>query len=536
MENKTENIKSLILSIRDKVGRPVSNRVVVATIESLGIRNKDTRHDFGMGSISELADFVYEELTTSAEHLNVKNQKEIQALSKEPTTAYLSDYLAIKTKLFLQYYPKGILHLAPVALQIGAIIIFGYSLWTFVGFNQVQSTAVVLGVIFGLVATAGFVQVIGRQASFYWNHEDYLMVRQTIIYMVKAGLFFMIAMMLVVSLINLFMPFYPFSVLLVVFAYALAIGMLLLVLAPLHTINRRYVISVAVFAGTAVAVLLKNLTVMNVYLTHWLGISLAIAIAALFMYRYFQKKLQNQKSQALPLKPEVLIYHNYRYFFYGLLLYVFIFTDRIIAWSSAKQGPLPYIIYFEKDYELGMDLAIIVFLLLAGVLEYSIASFTKFIDLGQKGTRFNDPAAFNTQLRKMYWQHILLLFTTAVLVFVFIYFIITASWGYKGQFDEDLLQSSIMVCAVGGVGYVLLAWGMLNTLYLFTLGQAQKPLRALIYAWVTNLFVGLILSRALGHEYAVVGMLCGAIVFMYLTVKANLNYFNNLDYYYYAAY
>jgi hypothetical protein len=35
-----------------------------------------------------------------------------------------------------------------------------------VGFNEIQSTAVVLGVVVGLVSTGGFVQVIGRQASF----------------------------------------------------------------------------------------------------------------------------------------------------------------------------------------------------------------------------------------------------------------------------------------------------------------------------------------------------------------------------------
>jgi hypothetical protein len=46
-------------------------------------------------------------------------------------------------------------------------------LWTYVGFNEIQSTAVVLGVVVGLVSTGGFVQVIGRQASFYWNYEDY---------------------------------------------------------------------------------------------------------------------------------------------------------------------------------------------------------------------------------------------------------------------------------------------------------------------------------------------------------------------------
>ena len=56
MENHNENIRSLILKIKDKIGKPVSNRVVMATIESLVIRDKKTEFDFGVPSIRNLAD------------------------------------------------------------------------------------------------------------------------------------------------------------------------------------------------------------------------------------------------------------------------------------------------------------------------------------------------------------------------------------------------------------------------------------------------------------------------------------------------
>jgi len=537
MENQNENIKSLILNIRDKIGRPVSNRVVVATIESLGIRNKDTEADFGIPSVYELADLVYYELTTSEEHIGAKNIKEREAIVTGPNTIQVSDYLWIKTKLFFEYYPKGILHLLPVIVQIAAIVVFGYSLWTFVGFNHVQSTAVVLGVIIGLVSTGGFVQVIGRQASFYWNHEDYRMVRQTINFLLKAGSISIASVLSVIFICNFFFHLYPFEVLLVVFAYAFLIGLLLLLLAPLHTIKQRWVISLAIFAGTAVAITLKTQTILLTYFTHWIGIAVAIIIAKLFLTLFFRSVIKkNPGASNLHVKSTVVLYHNYKYFIYGIFVYIFIFIDRILAWSSTIDGPLPFIIYFEKNYELGMDLAILVFLLLAGVLEYSIASFTRFLDIGQKLTPYNTPALFNSYLRKMYWQNIAFLFLTAAAVFVLIYFIMNASWGYQGQFNEELLEISIKVCVIGGIGYFLLAWGMLNTLYLFTLGQPSKPLRAIVAACTVNLLVGLILSRFVGYEYSVVGMLCGAAVFMGMTLKANIKFFNNLDYYYYAAY
>jgi hypothetical protein len=537
MEHQTENINSLIADIRDKIGRPVSNRVVVATIESLGIRNKDTEADYGIPSVYELADLVYYELTNSPEHIGAKNIKEREALVNGPQTVQVSDYLRIKTKIFLEYYPKGILHLLPVVLQIGAIVLFGYSLWTFIGFNQVQSTAVVLGVIVGLVSTGGFVQVIGRQASFYWNHEDFVMVRETTNYLLKIGSLSIAVVLSFIFFGNFFFRLYPFEVLLVVFVYAFLIGLLLLVLAPLHTIKQRWVISVSIFAGTAVGILLKTQTTVEVYLTHWIGITIALVISKVFLTLYFRRLIREKKAASnLTVRPTVVLYHNYRYFLYGLFVYVFIFIDRILAWSSTINGPLPFAVYFEKNYELGMDLAIMVFLLLSGVLEYSIASFAKFLDIGQRATIYDSPKDFNRQLQNMYKQHIALLFGTAVVVFGLIYCIINSSWGYREQFNEELLAISIKVCIIGGTGYFLLAWGMLNTLYMFTLSQPEKPLKAIIAGCLVNLAVGLVLSRFVGYEYSVVGMFSGAAIFMWMTLKANLKFFKNLDYYYYAAY
>ena len=537
MENHFTNIKSLIEKTKDKIGKPVSSQVVAATIESLGIREKDTMDDFGFPSIKDLAELVYYELMTDRYYIGAKNAKELEVETTQPKTIQISDYLRIKTKIFAQYYSLGIFHLLPVLIQIAAIILFGYSLWTFVGFNEVQSTAVVLGVIIGLIATGGFVQVIGRQASFYWNYEDYLMTNKTINYLHKIGILSIFFVLTTIFLVNFFFHIYPYEILFVVFAYAFLVGMLLLVLAPLHTIKQRWVITIAIFAGTAVAIVLKEKTDLLIFVTHWVGIATAIIISKLFLMIYFYKLNKNKKSiSGNVIKAPILLYHNYKYFFYGMFIYVFIFIDRILAWSSGLNGNLPFLVYFEKNYELGMDLAILVFLLLAGVLEYSIASFTRFIDIGQKITDHKTPEVFNNQLRKMYWQQVLILFATSALAFVFIYYIINASWGFEGQFNETLVQLSIKVCMIGGLGYVLLAWGMLNALYLFTLGQASKPLKAIIYACLLNIILGFVLSRFLAYEYSVVGMLCGAALFVALTLKANINYFKNLDYYYYAAY
>ncbi|NUY79910.1 hypothetical protein HUK80_03305 [Flavobacterium sp. MAH-1] len=537
MEAQNENIKSLIIDIREKVGKPVSNRVVVAAIESLGIRDIDTRTDYGMPSIYELADLVYYELTTSEEHKGAKNVKEREALANNPETITTSDYMAVKAKIFARYYSQGIFHLFPVLLQILAIIYFGYSLWTFVGFNNVQSTAVVLGVVVGLVSTGGFVQVIGRQASFYWNHADYVMTKRTVDYLLKIGSLSIFGVLGAIFVCNLFFHIYPYAFLFIVFTYALLIGLLVLLLAPLHTLDQRWVITVAITSGTVVAILLKTLTPMLVYFTHWIGISVAVLVAWIFLKVYFKRLLVEKKAKSnLEVKPALFLYHNYKYFLYGLSIYVFIFVDRMLAWSSDNNGPLPFIIYFEKNYELGMDFAILVFLLLAGVLEFAIASFSKFMDIGQKTVSATDVSKFGKDLYKMYWQHVGMLVFTGLAVFVLVYFMMFASWGYSGQFHETLSDVSVTVCYIGGLGYLFLGWGMLNSLYLFTLGQPDSPLRAIVLACIVNFGVGFVLSRFVAYEYSVVGLLVAGIVFMLMTSRAVAKFYKNLDYYYYAAY
>lgn len=536
MKNHFENMESLILNIKDKVGKPVSTRVVMATIESLGIRDIDVPEDYGFESIKSLADYIFKEINSLPDYSEIKNVKE-QEENKNQKTIQVSDYLSVKARLFAKHYPLGILHLLPVFLQIAAIILFGYSLWTYVGFNEIQSTAVVLGVMIGLVVTGGFVQVIGRQATFYWNYEDYEMAKKTIFYLIKKGTISLLFVITIISFFNIFFHLFPFKLLAVIFIYAFLIGLLLLVFAPLHTIKKRWVISVAILSGTALAVYAKSTSTLLIYVTHWIGISCAILIALLSLFLFFKFKIKkNQVHSNIHFKTPVLLYQNYKYFFYGTAVYIFIFIDRILAWTSDTEGKLPLVVYFEKDYELGMDLAILVFLLMTGVLEYSIVSFTKFLDIGQKITLSDNPEIFNKQFLKMYWFNILLLFITCLLIFVLIYFLITASWGYKGQFNQILDPISIRVCIIAGIGYFFLAWGMLNSLYMFTLGKPNYAVKGIFIACLINVIVGFLLSRFVSYEYSVVGMLCGSLFYMIYTFKKNRKFFYNLDYYYYAAY
>ena len=72
-------------------------------------------------------------------------------------------------------------HLLPILFQLVAIILLGFSLWTYVGFNNLQATAVVMGLILGLTATGGTIQAMGKQVAYYWYQDDNLMCEKTVL-------------------------------------------------------------------------------------------------------------------------------------------------------------------------------------------------------------------------------------------------------------------------------------------------------------------------------------------------------------------
>jgi MFS family permease len=532
-----ENIKELTANIKDKIGVPVNTMVVATTIESMGIRDKDTLTDFGQASIIVLAELIFNELRTAPEHRGAKNAKEKMVAELHQKELENTNHFQTNLILLLKSFVLGITNLFPVLLQFMMIIFFGYSLWTSVDFNTLQSTAVVLGVIVGMIISGGFVQVIGRQASFYWSYSDFEMTKKTINYILKKGTWAILIGLSLLFILNMFLSFYPNKVLIITFVYAFLIGLLILYLAPLYPIKQRWFISVAVFIGTTISIVLAKKTNLMIYFTHWIGLITVIGLSKLFQHLFFKRILHKTvKIAQNKINTPVLLYHNYKYFFYGLFIYLFVFIDRILAWSSELDGLMPFVIYFKKDYELGMDIAIVSFLFMGGVLEYSVKVFTHFLDLQQRLTKYNEVKHFNGYFTMMYWRNVLILLVSSTVLFIITYFLITSPWGYESRFHIKLLGLSYTVASFGCIGYLFLAWGMMNSLYLFTLGRPTEPLKAIIIATVVNIITGFVFSRFVGYEYSVIGMVMGSLVFMVLTLKENVSFFKNLDYNYYSAY
>ena len=315
MNKQEKNLVELIETIKERNGKPVNVQVVMATIESLGIRDIDIPEDYGFSSIETLAKHIFSAIGNS-EIPELKNKKQLAAERKEYEKIAVNDYMVARNVLFVKEYSTGIFHTIPVFIQIACIVLFGFSLWTFSDFNGLQSTAVVLGVIIGLVTTGGFVQVMGKQVSYYWYNKDYQMTRKSVIRIFKTGVKIIFLIFLLISVVNLFLHLYPFLFVGIVFVYALLIGILLLSLSSLYTIKQRWVISAVIFIATSSSLMVNLLTEIRVYFIHWGGIILASVLALSYLHFFFKKTIKKDKGRnnATP-KMMLSIYRNFDYFF-----------------------------------------------------------------------------------------------------------------------------------------------------------------------------------------------------------------------------
>ena len=227
-KDQIKAIAKLVVAVKERNGKPVNVYVVVATLESFGIREIDAKEDYGFDSILDLSHYILRAYN-SVSLANLKNNNQRIAEAKTYKKLALTDYITTKnTKRFIFDYSAGLFQLFPVIFQVAAIILFGFSLWTYSHFNNLQSTAVVLGVIIGFITSAGFVQVIGKQVSYYWYNKDYHMARHSTIKIIKNGTIAIFGFFLFSLIVNFIIPLYSFLFVLFAFIYALLIGFLLL--------------------------------------------------------------------------------------------------------------------------------------------------------------------------------------------------------------------------------------------------------------------------------------------------------------------
>ena len=542
MQNKEQDVitmkeeltlfDELTQQVYDLVGNPLSVWAVAATIESLGVRDIDASSDYGYNTVFDLAEDVFKQIK---EHIRSKYKEEEESEFK------LGDVYE-SFKMFFKHFGMGVLFTMPMISQIVAIIIFEYALWAWFRFNVAQATMIAMGTIGAFIITGGFIQVLGRLVSKYMGEENYYLSWRAI----KAVMYFAIPLVLGIAaitfLVNIILPFYPQRMVTIGLTYFLLISTMMLSAAVLYASQQKLIILASILLGTLAVAFGMEVLDWGIYLSQWLGISLTagIQIVYIVLYYFFKIRITRQQlyKQSLP-KLEVSYYNTYRYFLYGFAYFSFLFVDRILAWSAGPPPP-PYIIWFNTPYELGMDWALLSFIFTIALLEFIIHLFSHRIIPAQKKTDISKLKKFNMYFSNFYSLQLVLLFFVGVISIVLTYYGVLALRIFEDDYPEiqDFFANPITfkVFWIGSIGYLFLVFGLLNSLFFFTMNRPEFVLYSMFAALGANALTGYICSRVIGFEYAVVGLVVGSITFAAVTGLIGKRFFKHLDYFYYSAY
>lgn len=529
-----EAVSEITEKVYELVGNPISTWAVAATIESLGVRNIDAKTDYGYDSVFELGEEVFNRI----KDLEYRKADE----DKDDADEFKFDSASRSIKLFLKHYSEGMVFSIPMLSQVAAIIIFEYALWAWFDFNEAQATVVALGTIISFIFTGGFIQTLGRLVSKYKGEGNYYLAFEATKAVMKMAIPFVFILAVVILMINLILPFYPQGFVLLSMVYMVMISLLLLVASILFATEQRTMILVSILAGTAVVIFGMDFAGFGIYASQWLGMITATVIMAVYVLLYYKLKIRSLRQelfkQSLPAV-EVNFYNTYRYFIYGFCYFTFLFMDRLMAWSAGPPPP-EYIIWFNTPYELGMDWALISLVITIAMLEFSVHTFSRNLIPAQKKATLSKIKLFNRFFKRFYIKQVLLLLVIGGLSIVGTYYGILSLKVFENEVPEiaDFFANpmTFKIFWLASIGYLFLIYGLLNSLFFFTLNRPELVMYAMIGSLFVNFITGYLCSRIFGLEYAVIGLVSGSVVFAIVTGYLSKRFFKHLDYFYYSAY
>ena len=514
------SLDDLVDFVLDQTTSPVNTWAVAATLESRGVRDVDAQQRYGDADVFALADRVY--AACRARLLGAGGLGEPQVSPTGFPTV-------------LQRYGRGLISGLPMLVQTFSVLFLAFVLYALLGYDEERASVVALATLVSLVVTGGFVQCVGRLGVYYAEQRSFRLAQQVSWRLLRYGLTSAGVVGCLLIAVNGLAGWLPAGLMLDAAIYYALLTLLWLLLAVLYAMQLRISIVLLFLATALVAALTHRLFPSSLEVAHWSGLVAADLGAAFWARRSLRrraaaddvtgvvKRLPRRAIQAYGLAP---------YFIYGMLYFGFLFLDRLLAWTVGGGHPLPF--WFDASYEVGLDLALVVLVLMLPQLEYAVRAFSESMTPVQTSFSAAQARSHNRHYLRFYGRQLLLLLALGACSAG----LVTSGVLWLRSADRLPLDGSITwyVFLAGTAGYGLLVVALLNGVFLFSLSRPWPAVGALSVAVCTDATVGWVLSRQGEYWWSVGGLVAGAAVFAGLTSVATVRVLRRLDYYYYSAY
>jgi hypothetical protein len=515
------SIEQLVDFVLHQTSSPVDMWAVAATLESRGMRDVDAQQLYGHRDVFALAEQIY---AGCRERLTARPEP-----APEPTAPAGSRMVRQ-----LGNYARGASAGFPMLAQTFAVLLLAFALYASLGYDAEQASLVAVATLASLVVTGGFVQAVGRLTLYYLEQGSFRLAQEVTWRIVRLGVATGAAVAGLASAANVIGGWLSAEQMRSVAAYFGLLVLLWLLLAVLYALKLRLAIVGVFLLSGAVAVALTATTEVSVEVVHWVallaGVTAAGASARHSLLRRAAGQAATNSSVRLP-RPALHAYSVAPYFLYGVLYFSFLSLDRVLAWTVGEH-PLP--IWFDSQYELGLDLALIVLVLMLPQLEYTVHAFAASITAVQTSFGAAEARHHNRHYLRFYFRQVALLAVLALTAAALVGALLLTLPGPWGSVDTSDITWRVFVG--GTAGYALLVLALLNGVFLFSLSRPWPVVLALVSGLLMNGVVGWLLSRDGEYWWSVGGLVAGAGLFAAVTTIAAVKVLARLDYYYYASY
>lgn len=527
-EARIAAIEQIGRTVIGRVGIPKDRWEIAAQLEVLGYRDADVRDRFGFRDLFDAADNILA--------LFHEGRLDFVVEAEDPRRR------TIALLRFLRHYMDGLMYSLPMVLQGATMLLWGYGLWGATDLDVRTGSAIALGFIASYIATSGFAWAIVNRGLFYYYQNEGVLARWSALRMWWLAARFAVALAIPALLINLLYRVLPLDMALVAAGYYVMLVILWLNWSLIYLVKRMHWLLVVLLISILVVVAAARVLGWPIIAANMLGLTIAdlltFGVALLGLNRWATNGVG--KPTVNPPRLTVLIYTTGPIFLYGLLYSAFIFTDRILAWTATRgrEAFPPYPFWLSARYELAMDLALVVVVVLAGVVEFSVHQFSLRLIPSEKKVKSAAIHPFLEEFRRFYRTHSTVLTVCALAAIALAAAVVNVVSRYPDPLLQESLAatSTVRVFWVATVSYAIFMFGLQNVLMLMSLSRADRAVRAMAAALLVNLVVGFAISRSVHYTGSVFGLLAGSLVLAVLAHRQVRAVLGELDYFYYAAY
>ncbi|HZG58488.1 hypothetical protein [Paenibacillus sp.] len=514
----------LLDEVLERHMQPEDRYEIAAILESMGWNDKRAQEAFGSENIFELADDLWE-----------RSQSKVLYTPFTKVQGMGAAQLAMElTRNFL----RGLIFAIPMAISVVAMITLKFSLWSYENLRIDYATGIAIGTILSFVTVGGFTQAIARRGFFYIIQGYYNMARRVTFYLITLGFILCLVLCALLFLFNLVVNMFPNVIIGIIILYFFFLNSIWLSVTVMYILKKELAFTGLIIVGIGIVYVLFEWIKLDIIVSQLIALSIVTILSIVLVFHFFraaERKAERGIAPKLP-KMSVMMYSTLPYFVYGILYFAFLFVDRMMAWST-NSGYMPYIIWFRGEYELGLDFALLVLMFPMGFSEVVLTKLMMDIEVSQKSYLGEQIDVMNRTFLRMYYNRLLTIAAISTACGVALYGLLYLIFRDSASIGQTLFGDPVthFVFIVSIVAYVLVAVALMNAVILFSMSQPIFVIQSIWPAFLTNVVAGFLLSRWVGYEYAVVGLLLGSIVFVVLSIRKVKGLFKHLDYYLYAA-